>query len=310
MRLTAAARRTAPFRSDAQSDSVPASVGGWDTISALSLMKPDHAIQMDNFIPHPGWLEPRRGYTAWGTSLGTASSKIETLMTYNGVTANKLFAVASNGTFYDVTAQGAGIAQSVTGMTNARWQFVNWTNSANTKYLIAANGADVPKIYDGAAWADLNVTGLTIDTGPEIEGKKLQLLKEAAPNITRVALVLTMAQSETGIILSEVTRVAQTLGVTIEPVRLPDVAELPAAFEAITAARAQAVALDSSTLGLTHRRQILDFTSKQRLPGIYAFRAFPESGGLMSYGVDTKDLAQRTGGYVARMVKSDSCWII
>ena len=147
------------------------------------------------------------------------------------------------------------------------------------------------------------MTGLTIDTGPEIEGKKLQLLKEAAPNITRVALVLTMAQSETGIILSEVTRVAQTLGVTIEPVRLPDVTELPAAFQAITAVRAQAVALDSSTLGLTQRRQILDFTSKQRLPGIYAFRAFPEGGGLMSYGVDTKDLARRTGGYAARILK-------
>jgi putative tryptophan/tyrosine transport system substrate-binding protein len=148
-----------------------------------------------------------------------------------------------------------------------------------------------------------NVTGLTIDTGPEIEGKKLQLLKEVAPSITRVALVLTMAQSETGIILSEVTRVAQTLGLTIEPVRLPDATQLPTAFEAITAARAQAIALDSSTLGLTHRRQILDFTSKQRLPGIYAFRAFPESGGLMSYGVDTKDLARRTGGYVARILR-------
>jgi putative ABC transport system substrate-binding protein len=148
-----------------------------------------------------------------------------------------------------------------------------------------------------------NVTGLTIDTGPEIEGQKLQLLKEAAPNITRVALVLTMAQSETGIVLSEVTRVAQTLGLTIEPVRLPNVTELPAAFEAISAARAQAVALDSSTLGLTHLRQILDFTSQQRLPAIYAFRAFPEGGGLMSYGVDAKDLARRTGGYAARILK-------
>lgn len=161
MRLTAATRRKAPHRANAKSDSVPASIGGWDTISPVSAMKPDHAMQLDNFIPQPGWIEPRKGYTAWGTSVGTGTAKVETLMAYNGVASNKLFAIAG-GTIYDVTVQGVAVATTVTGMLNSRWQYINWTNSAGTKYLIAANGADTPKIYDGSTWADLAVTGLTM----------------------------------------------------------------------------------------------------------------------------------------------------
>src|SRR5882672_3576313 len=76
--------------------SIPASVKGWDQISSLANMEPDHAVQLDNFIPRPGYLEIRRGSVAFATGLGTASTAVETVMAYNSpnTTNSKLFGIA------------------------------------------------------------------------------------------------------------------------------------------------------------------------------------------------------------------------
>ena len=79
------------------SDSVPASVGGWDTLSPIAKMPPDHAIVLDNWIPRPGYLEVRRGSDVFADM--SASSPVETLMGYNAsnTSNSKLFAACRIG---------------------------------------------------------------------------------------------------------------------------------------------------------------------------------------------------------------------
>lgn len=140
--------------------SIPAPVEGWDAVSPLSSMKPERAIVLDNYFPQPGYVEIRKGYTAWTTAIG--AHPVESLMVYNGVTAasNKMFAVC-NGTFYDVTSSGAASATTVTGTTSNRWRYVNYTTSANVAYLWACSGFDSPKHWNGSVWATPAITVVT-----------------------------------------------------------------------------------------------------------------------------------------------------
>lgn len=142
--------------------SIPASIKGWDQISSLAQMPADHAVQLDNWIPRPGYLEIRRGYQAKATGLGTTTTPVETVMAYTAPigTNSKIFGVAG-GTIYDCTAGGVAVATTVTGLSNSRLQYVNFTNAANTSYLIVCNGVDTPKIYNGSVWADMTLTGIT-----------------------------------------------------------------------------------------------------------------------------------------------------
>lgn len=142
--------------------SIPASIKGWDQISSLAEMEADHAVQLDNFIPRPGYLEVRRGSQVWATGIGTGSTPVDTVMAYNSpnVTFSKLFA-AGGGTIYDVTAGGAAVATTITGQSNSRYQYVNFTNAATTSWLVAANGLNTPVVYDGSSWTAMTLTGVS-----------------------------------------------------------------------------------------------------------------------------------------------------
>jgi len=142
--------------------SIPASVKGWDQISSLADMPPDRAVQLDNWIPRPGYLEIRRGSSAFATGIGTATTPVETIMAYNSpnVANAKLFAIGG-GTVYNITAGGAAVATTITGKTNSRWQYSNFTNAAVNAWLVAANGLDTPIIFDGTTWANMTLTGIT-----------------------------------------------------------------------------------------------------------------------------------------------------
>lgn len=145
--------------------SAPAPVEGWDAISPLSEMGPKRAIVLDNWFPQPGYVEVRKGYSSWSTGMG-ATVKIETLMAYNGLaTANdKMFGIATDGKIYDCTNNAAASVTSVTGLANARWQYVNYTTSAGTCYLWCVNGVDSARAFDGSTWTTPSVTGVTSST--------------------------------------------------------------------------------------------------------------------------------------------------
>lgn len=157
----------APLRSNQQRQRVavgksqPAPVEGWDAVSPLSAMKPTRAITLDNWFPQPGYVEVRRGYVSHSTGMG-ASTPVQTLLSYNGLTAaaNKQFGWAG-GTIYDCTAAASATATSVTGLSSNRWQGVNYTTSAGTAYLWVVSGLDAPRHYNGSVWASPTITGVT-----------------------------------------------------------------------------------------------------------------------------------------------------
>lgn len=159
MRQTSLAQRRVPPRIDIIPTTVPAPVKGWNAITPLATMKPDYAVQLVNWIPRAGWIEPRRGFTEWATDVGAPTDPVETLMAYYGATSQKLFAAAGSA-FYDVTNSGAATITTVTGLGDSRWQYCNFENSAGDHYLIACNGVDTAKTFNGTVWADLAVNNV------------------------------------------------------------------------------------------------------------------------------------------------------
>src|SRR5581483_8486305 len=156
MRLTALAR-SAPKRIVAQGVPLPAPVGGWDAISPLANMPIDRAVQIDNWVCRPGWIEPRKGYVTYSTGVGTNTTPVETVMAYNGLTGTSALFAAAGTSLYNCT--GGGAATPVGGITlsNARLQYCMMGSASAASYLIACNGADTPIAYNGTSWSQLSI---------------------------------------------------------------------------------------------------------------------------------------------------------
>lgn len=135
---------------------IPAPIEGWDSSTALAVMPATRAVQLKNWFPQPGYVELRKGWQTHASSMG-ASTSIETLMAYNGPSTSKMFA-AGGGAIYDITASGAA-SSVLSGLSNNRWQWVNFSNAGNT-YLVCANGTDAVRHYNGTTWASPSITGV------------------------------------------------------------------------------------------------------------------------------------------------------
>jgi len=140
--------------------SLPAPVGGWNARDSIANMGPTDAYEMENLFPTVSNVILRGGYVKHATGL---PSQVETLMNYNGSTTSRLFAISGTA-IYDVTSSGAVGAAVVSGLTNARWEYINVaTAGGNFMYLV--NGVDAPLLYNGATWT--SITGASV---PAITG--------------------------------------------------------------------------------------------------------------------------------------------
>ena len=146
-----------------------------------------------------------------------------------------------------------------------------------------------------------NVTGLT-DTLMETEGKRLQLLKEAVPKISRVALLYAPGSPEP-LLMREREAAAQTLGLTLQVYRVREPSEFAGAFTAMTTARAEALFVVPNPFWDGHEQRIVDLAAQSHLPAIYQTRDFVKAGGLMAYGVNFLDLFRRTATFVDKILK-------
>jgi hypothetical protein len=144
------ARSNPARRQVASGASIPAPVGGWDAVSALADMPTDRAVVLDNWFPRPGDVEVRRGHTAHAAGMG--SNPVETLAVYNGTTsaASRMFAI-TGATIWDVSSAGLATTTGQTGLSNNRWQHVNFSTAAVT-VLYLVNGVDEPRYYNGSSW--------------------------------------------------------------------------------------------------------------------------------------------------------------
>jgi putative tryptophan/tyrosine transport system substrate-binding protein len=147
-----------------------------------------------------------------------------------------------------------------------------------------------------------NITGLTT-LSPDLDGKRLELLKEILPNVTRVAFIWDSANSANRIRFKEVQSAAQALAITLQSLEVRNPTELASAFEAVIRERPGALMVPNPTV-LAYGRQIADFAAKNRLPLVYDTREHAEkAGGLMAYGPNFADLLRRAATYVDKILK-------
>lgn len=136
--------------------SVPAPFGGWNTRDPVAAMPETDAVRCDNFVVYPSITVMRKGATDHSTAY-PGSREVESLLVYKSQTGTgTLFAATSVG-IYNATSAGA-VGAAVVAATNARWQYVNFTNSAGS-WLICLNGADSMQQYNGAAWTAVATLG-------------------------------------------------------------------------------------------------------------------------------------------------------
>jgi putative ABC transport system substrate-binding protein len=146
-----------------------------------------------------------------------------------------------------------------------------------------------------------NATGLTF-LAPELDGKRLELLKEAFPKITRVAFLWRVPSARADL-FKEAEAVAKTLGLRLQSVGVKGPDDFESAFKAAKSGGADALLVISNPLSNTHRVRIVDLAAKNRMPGIYPSTDFVEDGGLMSYGADILDNWRRAATYVDKILK-------
>ena len=148
-----------------------------------------------------------------------------------------------------------------------------------------------------------NITGLTTVVGPEIEAKRLELLRAMLPRVSRVAYLGSKEdkdwESPSG---QSVRRAAQGMGVTLVLAEFTP-HEYTDAFALIRRAQAKAVFVSPSPAAYADRALIVDFTSRARLPSISYYRESVELGGFMSYRVNLADVWRRAAGYVDKILK-------
>jgi putative ABC transport system substrate-binding protein len=146
-----------------------------------------------------------------------------------------------------------------------------------------------------------NITGLT-DFTVELAGKRLELLKETFPKVSRVAVLL--GPSASPLLKKETEVAASSLHLVLQPLEVRNVSDLEKAFKAAVRERANAIIpLPNPVWALQYRARLVELAAINRLPAIYHHRDFVDSGGLMSYGTNYDDLFRRAATYVDKILK-------
>jgi putative tryptophan/tyrosine transport system substrate-binding protein len=147
-----------------------------------------------------------------------------------------------------------------------------------------------------------NVTGFMNVDAP-MAGKWLELIKEIAPKVTRVALVYNPRTSPYQSYLHSFDESAKKLGAQAVPTPVLDASEIESAFASLGSEPDSALFVVPDVFVQVHRELIIRLAERYRLPAIYPYRFFPESGGLMSYGIDTVNVFRQAASYVDRILK-------
>ena len=147
-----------------------------------------------------------------------------------------------------------------------------------------------------------NITGLSV-MGPDLNGKRLELLKEAFPKATRVAFLWPSGGPSGNLVLTDMEAAAKALGVKLQSLDVRSIDDFDGAFARAKRDGAQALITTPSPLINTQQRQVLDFAAKNRLPAMYQTSEWVEAGGLMSYAPNFTDLWRRAGDFVDKILK-------
>jgi len=148
-----------------------------------------------------------------------------------------------------------------------------------------------------------NVTGMSL-MAPELGGKRLELLQEVVPGLTRVAVLWNASNPYSSRHFKETQAAAPSLGITaVQSLEVRGADDFAAAFAAAKRERPQALIVVEDPFTFTYRKPIIDFATGQRLPALYGIREFVQAEGLMCYGASLADLYRRAAGYVDKILK-------
>ena len=145
-----------------------------------------------------------------------------------------------------------------------------------------------------------NITGVS-DMSPDLAAKRLELLREVLPGMTRVGFLGSMRDPNTRTFLRETQAAAETLGLQLQSVLVAGPEQFESAFDTLTQGRAEALIIQP--IFTDHRARIVELATRHRLPTISVYRLFPEAGALMSLGPSIPELYRRAAVYVDKILK-------
>jgi len=170
--------------------------------------------------------------------------------------------------------------------------------------IVVASGGDPVAIglVESLARPGGNITGLS-QIAPELAGKRLELLKEVVPKLSRVGVLWNPQGRTSTLSWKEIQLPARELGVQLHSLEVRSPNDFDKAFKDTTRARAGALAIMPDPLFVTHLKRIADLAATNRLPSMSHLTEFVDSGGLVAYGPDRSDMFRRAATYVDKILK-------
>jgi putative tryptophan/tyrosine transport system substrate-binding protein len=174
-----------------------------------------------------------------------------------------------------------------------------------TEIPVVVTGAGDPVatgLADSLARPGGHVTGMT-ELSTELSGKRLEILKEAVPNLRRVAMLFNATDLGMTLRSQAAANAARELNVDVQTLGVREPNDFDEAFTEMTKVRPDAMLMVSDALTVLNRKRIMNFAAANRLPAIYEFSALVRDGGLMSYGPNQRAIGVRAGDFVARILR-------
>jgi putative ABC transport system substrate-binding protein len=169
--------------------------------------------------------------------------------------------------------------------------------AATTEFLVRE------KLVASLARPGGNVTGFTISTGAELYGKRVGLLREAIPSVTRIVVVWNPSNEGARTSLPAIETATRALGVQVESIAASDIEQLDRRLGGAVRGSAAAMLTVADAFLWSQRGQIVSLAARYRLPAMYPEREFALDGGLMAYGSSVRENFRRAAGYVDRILK-------
>ena len=152
------------------------------------------------------------------------------------------------------------------------------------------------------AAADTNLTGITT-FAPELGPRRLELLRQIVPRLTRAAVLLSAGNSSAAEELSATKSAAAARGIELTPIEIADESDVREALTRVGKSRPQGLLVLADAITLAHRQRVATFTTRSKLPAVFPFRDFADAGGLISYGANWTDIFRQTAELVDRLLK-------
>jgi putative ABC transport system substrate-binding protein len=148
-----------------------------------------------------------------------------------------------------------------------------------------------------------NITGVTLDTGRELNGKRMELLNAMLPRASRVAVLRTPSDPGDAQRWNAAEDAGRRLGIVVSSVEIRGVDDFEAAFATMVREHADGVLVSAGPVAFTHRRRIVGLAAQAKLPTVYSLREWVDDGGLMSYGPSLIDLWRRSATFVDKILR-------